>query len=209
MINHIDLTTVLRRTVCGLYSNLVTRPTGAAVRAEIEELLREIGERTITVIDFSNVGLLDLSCADEIVAKLLLRYTEATDGADDAPGDDVDTANGYARLRPMVGTQTESYFYFRGIHEHHLDAIEHVLERHRLALVAELEGGEAQLVGTVEEPERALWTALRRRGPAECGELARETGLPDDAARETLDALCRRRLAMRLDDGYVAVAMGH
>ena len=32
VINHIDLSTVLRRTVCDLYSNLVTRPTGAAVR---------------------------------------------------------------------------------------------------------------------------------------------------------------------------------
>ena len=29
MITHIDLSSVLRRTVCELYSNLVTRPTGA------------------------------------------------------------------------------------------------------------------------------------------------------------------------------------
>ena len=36
MINHIDVSVVLRGTVCDLYSNLVTRPTGAAVRAEIE-----------------------------------------------------------------------------------------------------------------------------------------------------------------------------
>ena len=39
MINHIDVSSVLRRTVCDLYSNLVTRPTGAAVRTEIENLL--------------------------------------------------------------------------------------------------------------------------------------------------------------------------
>ena len=30
MIHHIDVSTVLRRAVCDLYSNLVTRPTGAA-----------------------------------------------------------------------------------------------------------------------------------------------------------------------------------
>ena len=32
MISHIDVSTVLEASVCDLYSNLVTRPTGAAVR---------------------------------------------------------------------------------------------------------------------------------------------------------------------------------
>ena len=81
MINHIDLTGVLRRTVCDLYSDLVTRPTGAAVRDGIEKQLAELGDRSLTVIDFSHVRLLDYSCADEIVAQLLMRYVRA----DDAP----------------------------------------------------------------------------------------------------------------------------
>jgi hypothetical protein len=72
--HHIDLGTVLRGAVCALYSNLVTRPTGAAVRTEIERVIAESGGRTVTVIDFSQVTLLDFSCADEIVAKLMLRY---------------------------------------------------------------------------------------------------------------------------------------
>ena len=71
MINHIDVSSMLRKSVCELYSNLVTRPTGAAVRSEIEQELDRIGDRALTVIDFSHVGLLDFSCADEIVAKLL------------------------------------------------------------------------------------------------------------------------------------------
>jgi len=78
VINHIDLSTVLRRTVCDLYSDLVTRPTGAAVRDGIEKQLSELGDRSLTVIDFSHVGLLDYSCADEIVAKLLMRYAGAS-----------------------------------------------------------------------------------------------------------------------------------
>ena len=76
MINHIDLGTVLRRTVCDLYSDLVTRPTGAAVRTGIEQQLADTEERTLTIIDFTHVGLLDYSCADEIVAKLLVSYCE-------------------------------------------------------------------------------------------------------------------------------------
>jgi hypothetical protein len=179
VITHIDVCTLLRRTECGLYSNLVTRPTGAAVRTEIETLLRETGQRTLTVIDFSNVGLLDFSCADEIVAKLLLRET----------GDGV----------------PEGYFVFRGIHEHHLDAIEHVLERHRLAMVAEEPGAEPRLVGIVAESEDAVWKALRRRGPAIAADLADETGLAAEEARAILDGLCRRKLVMRVEDTYLAV----
>ena len=42
MMNHIDLSSVLRKTLaCDLYSNLVTRSTGAAVRGQIELLLSE------------------------------------------------------------------------------------------------------------------------------------------------------------------------
>ena len=75
MMMHIDLSSVLRQTLsCELYSNLVTRPTGAAVRAQIEALLADARERSLTVIDFSHVGMIDFSCADEVVAKLLLRY---------------------------------------------------------------------------------------------------------------------------------------
>lgn len=73
MIHHIDLSSVLRRSVHALYSNLVTRPTGVAVRSEIEQLVAEQAGRTLTVIDFTHVRLLDFSCADEVVAKLLLR----------------------------------------------------------------------------------------------------------------------------------------
>ena len=100
MINHIDVSSMLRKSVCELYSNLVTRPTGAAVRSEIEQELDRIGDRALTVIDFSHVGLLDFSCADEIVAKLLLQYI-----ATDAP-------------------RREVYFVFRGISEAHMEAIE-------------------------------------------------------------------------------------
>jgi hypothetical protein len=76
MIQTIDLSSVLRRSVCELYSNLVTRPTGVAVRTEIELLVSDRAGTTLTVIDFTHVGLLDYSCADEVIAKLLLRATK-------------------------------------------------------------------------------------------------------------------------------------
>jgi hypothetical protein len=59
---------VLQQSVSNLYSDLVTRPTGRAVRENIE---RHLTPGTIAVMDFTGVGCLDYSCADEIVAKLV------------------------------------------------------------------------------------------------------------------------------------------
>src|SRR3954452_20628822 len=101
MMIHIDVSSVLRQTVsCELYSNLVTRPTGAAVRPQIEALLADARERSLTVIDFSHVGMIDFSCADEVVAKLLLQSVSTERG------------------------EREAYFLFRGVTEDHWDAIE-------------------------------------------------------------------------------------
>ena len=114
MIHHIDLSVMLRQAVCDLYSNLVTRPTGAAVRHEIERFIGERRESSLTVIDFQHVGLLDFSCADEVVAKLLLGQVTR-------------------------GATGEAYFLVRGVRDVHLDAIEAVLERYGLALVVDLD----------------------------------------------------------------------
>lgn len=111
MSTHIDLGTVLRQTLSAqLYSNLVTRPTGRAVRKQIEDLLTS-SQPSLAVIDFSHVTMIDYSCADEVVAKLLM------------------------------DEDREAYFVFRGMTEDHWHAIEQVLESHRLALVVEGERG--------------------------------------------------------------------
>ena len=68
MIQHIKVHEVLQQSVAGFYADLVTRPTGRAVRESIE---RGLPAGTIAVMDFTGVGCLDYSCADEIVAKLL------------------------------------------------------------------------------------------------------------------------------------------
>jgi hypothetical protein len=183
VINHIDLSSVLRRTVCEVYSDLVTRPTGAAVRTQIERQLADVSGRTLTVIDFSHVGLLDFSCADEVVAKLLLRCEAAT-------------------------PPRELFFVVRGVNDSHLDAIETVLERHGLALVVEVLDGPPALVGAVEDGEKRIWEALCLRPARSLREIAQELGLAHDEAARLVESLCRRRLVMRLDDGYLAVGAG-
>jgi len=68
MIPHINVHAILQQSVRGFYADLVTRPTGRAVRENIE---RDLPPGTIAVMDFTGVGCLDYSCADEIVAKLV------------------------------------------------------------------------------------------------------------------------------------------
>ncbi|MBA3673004.1 MAG: hypothetical protein H0W68_13415 [Gemmatimonadaceae bacterium] len=178
---HIDVSSVLRQTLsCELYSNLVTRPTGAAVRTQIEALLGDARARSLTVIDFSHVGMIDFSCADEVVAKLLLRYVAAE------------------------REDREAYFLFRGVTDDHWDAIETVLERHGLALVLETADG-ARIVGMVNDRERNAWERVYQSGRTAPADLVGAFGTEGDAAK-LLDGLHRRRLLMRLDDdGYVAV----
>jgi hypothetical protein len=173
----IDVSSVLRRTVCDLYSNLVTRSTGAAVRTEIEHLVSDCGGRTLTIVDFCHVNTLDYSCADEVVAKLLLRFTRESQDA---------------------------YFLFRGVRDEHLEAIESVLERYELALVAESPEGECQLVGRVDDDARVVWQEVARRGRVCASDLAGVVVADIVEAEQLLSDLHRRRLVIQLDSDYVS-----
>jgi len=181
MINRIDVSGVLKTSVCDLYSNLVTRPTGAAVRLGIEHQLDEIGDRALAILDFSHVGLLDFSCADEIVAKLLLQYVSL-----DIP-------------------RREVYFVFFGMSESHMYAIDAVLERHGLALVTQLADGNSCLMGAVDSDGRRIWEAMSEIGSGGLADVATASGLDPDRVERGLDDLWRRRLVIRQDDSYVSL----
>jgi hypothetical protein len=172
----IDLTRLHRRTLTSFYSNLVTRPTGRAVRMGVESQLAELESAPrgcLSVLDFSQVHVLDYSCADEIVAKLLLRY---------APED-----------RPA-----DAFFLARGLQEHHLEAVSAVLERHNLLMVVEEEGGTARLLGPSNAFERSCWAALVSRGPRTLAAVAGETQLPEETVRPTLARLVAQRVVLDL-----------
>jgi hypothetical protein len=190
MMHSIDISSVLRQTLaCDLYSNLVTRPTGAAVRGQIELMLGESVERGLTIIDFTRVSMMDISCADEVVAKLLLRYA-----SEDPPNN--------------------AYFLFRGVMGDHWDSITTVLERHGLAL-AMVHDGEIQVAGVLSDDERRAWDATYRLGSADAGDVALEMGtdLDDPTAmhrvRDALESLCRKRLVILMDDQFVTVGSPH
>ena len=124
--------------------------------------------------------MIDFSCADEVVAKLLHALR-----ADDR--------------------RSDAYFLFRGVTDDHWDAIEAVLERHGLALALETTTA-CDVVGRADRRraarvgrDRTTRPRRRRRRRARIGRRRRRRA----SARSTRSA--RRRLVMRVDDEYVAV----
>jgi hypothetical protein len=165
----IDVGHLIRRNVTSLYSSLVTRPTGQAVRLAIENVLaEETGPVSLSVIDLSQVTVIDFSCADEVVAKLLLRFLR-----EDRPRD--------------------AFFVFRGIQDLHRDPIQVVLERQTLAAVAETETGEFELIGSASGEEVEVWQALEGRGRIKPEDVP--AVLPSNGTEETLTLLVSRRVA--------------
>lgn len=53
--------------------HIVTRDTGKRIRYAAAERLRGAGEGALVTLDFAGVGIVDYSCADEFLAKLLTR----------------------------------------------------------------------------------------------------------------------------------------
>lgn len=169
-----------RRTVCELYSNLVTRPTGATVRKAIEDALADQAEPNMTVIDFSRVTLLDFSCADEIVGKLLDAYQGAK-------------------------TRPRTYFLIRGAHGAHLEAIETVLERYDVAVIVQDDTGSMSLIGRLDDGARRVWQLVRERGAVVVQQVEQELGTTLAQCTAALDELSLRRLVVRRADGFVAL----
>lgn len=178
----IDLSHAARRSVTSLFSNLVTRPTGRAIRTGVESQIAEMESEpqvTLSILDFSQVRVLDYSCADEIVAKLMLRYL----------GDE----------RPA-----EAFFMVRNVQEHHVEAIEAVLERHELLLVAVHDDGGVELLGVLDDDQRAVWHALAERGRATRADLAADTGLERETVTAVLAHFYLKRVAAVHVDGSVS-----
>jgi hypothetical protein len=177
-----DLSTLAPRSVASLFSHLVTRPTGRALRLGIESQIGELGSICLSVLDFTQVVVLDYSCADEAIAKLIQRYV-----GPDRPAD--------------------VFFVARGLGEQHRQPIEAVLARHDLALAAEFEGLGFLLLGTAGHAERIAWDALERVRSADVAGVAEASGLGLTDARVALESLAGRRVVLRYpDQRYAALS---
>jgi hypothetical protein len=174
MMQRIDLAPMLRETLMTPYSDMVTRSTGAALRDRIEAAIVGVSHRT-TQLDFTSVGLLDFSCADEVVAKLLLR----------------------------VADEDEHYVVLSGITDSHLDAIDHVLERHGLSVAALSEGeDEARVLGVTTPDVQAAFHIVQTQGAGDAKRMADALSWTVERAADALQSLALRRLIQAAGGTY-------
>jgi hypothetical protein len=172
MIQTIRIGHLLREAVSAPYRNLVTRPTGAAVRTRIEETLAHSNCLT-ALLDFSEIELLDLSCADEVVAKLLLTV------------------------------RTAYFVVLQGLREDQHEAIDHVLTHHRLAVAALPTGScEPRLLGWVTADARKAFACICEWGPLRVADLSRDLAWSEARSREALGDLALNRLVRPIGDLY-------
>ncbi len=163
----IDVGAILNDTIAAARPDLVTRPTGRAVREAIEVRIAGVGRSPfVSLLDFTGVRILDFSCADEVVAKLLARYIR-----NDRPRD--------------------AFFLFRAVGDAHRHAVEEVLGRHGLAAVCDLGEG-YELVGPTSAEERVAWWTLERRKRIDPDDFSREFG---ERSEPVVRGLAARRLA--------------
>ena len=83
-------------------SDLVTRQSGQVIRERIERDIADEEDGEIIALDFSKIGIIDYSCADEIVTKLISRL--------------------------ISGEYGEKYIILTGINENQKENIEVALE---------------------------------------------------------------------------------
>lgn len=178
MIETIAIARVLREAVQTPYRNLVTRPTGAAVRGRIESELADTGEWHAALLDFAEVDLLDLSCADEVVAKLV-RHAHQQDG------------------RVVM---------LRGLHEDLCESVHEVLEHQQLAVVV-VDGQEPRLLGAVAEDPRVVFSELSAGSAVSAATLAARLGWPEARAHAALDILLALRLVRLKGDGFLRLPL--
>jgi hypothetical protein len=152
-------------------THLVTRETGAAVRAAIADLLQGLERGGVLTLDFSGVGIIDFSCADECLAKLVLRLN--------------------------AGEYGDKYLCLSGLGESQRENIQVALERKKLPAL--LLGGAAgwECLGTLTPHLRETLRLVSERSGMSARELADLLGIELTAASTRLINLHRYRMVRR------------
>ena len=153
------------------------RPRGAELLEELMEHLRRGPTDAATPLDFSGVSFMDVSCADEMLNKLLLRLTSGEIG------------HRYVYL-------TEANISVR-------ETIAAVLQLRDLAALYK-DGERVEMLGVLKTPMREVLDVLLAHKCATSAEISAALGKNINIVCNRLNALQRLGLVCRLRDGSVA-----
>jgi hypothetical protein len=152
-------------------SNLVTRETGRFIREAIEARLEREPEGTVVAMDFSHVGIIDFSCADEIISKLLARLQSSEYG--------------------------DKYVVLQGLTPTHEENIAVALERKKLAILVSRADGSWRLLGSLNPYLNEALQFVMQQREITARDLADDTQVEISLASTKLLNLFKARLVQR------------
>ena len=154
-------------------ADLVTRQSGQVIRERIERDITKEPDGEVIALDFSKIGVIDYSCADEIIAKLISRLTSSEYG--------------------------DKYIVLTGLSENQKENIEVALERKDLSVMAEM-NGEKILIGSLNNYLKETLNLILNKGRITSSELSEALKLPANTSGTRLLNLYKKRLVRRISE---------
>jgi hypothetical protein len=155
-------------------SDLVTRPSGQVIRNRIEKDMENEKDGEIIALDFSKIGIIDYSCADEVVAKLISRL--------------------------LSGEYGDKYIVLIGLNENQRENIEVALERKELAVMAQMKNGKKALLGNLNNYLKETLNLILKKGKITASDLSEYLKLPANTSGTRLLNLHKKRVVRRIEE---------
>lgn len=151
--------------------DLLTRPTGQKIMERLEKEIHNSSNNTTVALDFSDVGVIDYSCADEVIAKLVSRLQ----------------ANEYG----------ERYLVLKNLNPAQRENIQVALERKNLATLEEANGS-WKTIGMINNYLQKTLDIVMEKGSLSSSELSQILNLELNNVSTRLINLHKIRLVKRV-----------
>jgi len=155
-------------------ADLVTRQSGQVIRNRIERDIGNEEEGEVVELDFSEIGIIDYSCADEIVAKLISRL--------------------------LSGEYGDRYIILTGLNDNQKENIEVALERKDLAVMAQMKNGNEVLLGNLNNYLKETLNFVLKKHEITAKDLSEAFSLEANTSGTRLLNLCKKRLVKRIEE---------
>lgn len=172
-----DLYKLLKEELGNGSKDLVTRPSGQAIRERIERDFEKEPDGAVTALDFSKIGVIDYSCADEIVTKLVSRL--------------------------LSGEYGDKYLLLIGLNENQKENIEVALERKDLAIMAEMRDTSRVVLGNLNNYLKDTLDFIVQKKKATSKDLSDARKLEANTSGTRLLNLHKKRLVKRVEEARV------
>lgn len=169
-----NLKNILEQELLNRSSDLVSRQSGQNIRNRIERDIEKEKDGEVIALDFSNIGIIDYSCADEIIAKLISRL--------------------------LGGEYGEKYIILTGLNENQKENIEVALERKELAVPARMEDGRQILIGSLNNYLRETLDFIMKKGKITAKDLSDALKLGMNTSGTRLLNLHKKKLVKRIEE---------